>query len=193
MLQAASREVPIFKSGMDGMQHSMQQKQQSLLPFKKEKKGVRRSLLPALAMAQGLKVPVSKDKFADIIENCGMPANWRGDKKVRQALVRLAMCGELAEDNGVVMTIDESNYTGGHTNGALVFKCSLCTYVGERYYHAGALCDFCVTWGAHSAFFVRGHAIVRNLGPKCNETNYACMISCACVRKMRDALRCEKG
>ena len=111
---------------------------------KRKKRRVRRNLTPALMMAEGLSVPVSKDRFASIIEAHGFPTNWRGNKVVRQALVRMAVCGELAEDSGVVMEINWDNYVGGsHSHGVLVFRCSECSYVGERYYHAGTLSLVC--------------------------------------------------
>ena len=113
----------------------------------KRERRVRRNLTPALMMAEGLNVPVSKDRFASIIEAHGFPTNWRGNKVVRQALVRMAVCGELAEDSGVVMEINWDNYVGGsHSHGVLVFRCSECSYVGEHYYHAGTLtCVVCFT------------------------------------------------
>lgn len=42
---------------------------------------------------------------------------------------------ETAENR--VMVIERGNYTGCMMRGALAFQCSLCSYVGDRYYHAG--------------------------------------------------------
>ena len=59
----------------------------------------------------------------------------------KKSLVKMALRGELSaeDEEGIVMVVDESNYVGNSMQGALVFRCSQCTYVGERYYHAGAL------------------------------------------------------
>lgn len=59
----------------------------------------------------------------------------------KKSLVKMALRGELSaeDEEGIVMVVDESNYVGSSMQGALVFRCSQCTYVGERYYHAGAL------------------------------------------------------
>lgn len=48
-----------------------------------------------------------------------------------------ALLHEKKEGSGRVMVIDENNYRGHSSRGFLVFQCSLCPYVGERYYHAG--------------------------------------------------------
>lgn len=62
-------------------------------------------------------------------------ATQKKKRKMGEFLVRKAINGELLEDE--VMVITEENYMGRCSRNALVFQCSLCTYVGDRYYHAG--------------------------------------------------------
>lgn len=107
-----------------------------------KEKSVRRRLEPEMRMVEDEKVvevPVNKSMFAKMLAMQKVPVGLKRDGKIRKALVEMAMRGDdlIDSSKGLVMVIDRENYSGCGGTGALVFQCSECSYVGERYYHAG--------------------------------------------------------
>lgn len=114
-----------------------EQRQQHVLP-------------PLPPCVSSVEVPVPREQFENAMKakEAVIPTKWRHDRRMKEALAKMALCGELdaageegVQENGLgkklVMVVDSSNYVGHGRNGALVFQCSMCTYVGHRYYHAG--------------------------------------------------------
>lgn len=112
--------------------------------------------------AATMEVPVKKSLFAKMLAMHKVPLGWKRDRKIRKVLAEMvASKDELLEvggmpmqeenaDNGnnsnkgkLVMVINRDNYTRCGGGGAVVFQCSECSYVGERYYHAGTD-NFCL-------------------------------------------------
>lgn len=81
-------------------------------------------------------LPMTQVDFDEMLASGVMPREWRDDRDVRTALVRLVANGHLSANHVFVMLLDRTNYTGNKYPGAVVYKCSMCDYVGDRYYHS---------------------------------------------------------
>lgn len=102
------------------------------------KKKVQRNLHFAMAMAEeGVKMQSCADKATANTEKFAPDCN-KHHSEMRKTLLHSVVRGETSEKSSpLVMVLDICNYTGCLVKGALVFQCSLCNYIGDRYYHAG--------------------------------------------------------
>ena len=63
---------------------------------------------------------------------------WKKNEGLLTALASMVSQGHVDENSSrLVMVLDATNYQRCCSSSAILFKCSMCNYVGERYYHAG--------------------------------------------------------
>jgi hypothetical protein len=70
-----------------------------------------------------------------------VPSEWRKNESFLGMLYAAVLQGKIQVPNKLVMVMDRDNYTGGSISGCgvvapVMYSCSMCNYVGDRYYHA---------------------------------------------------------
>jgi hypothetical protein len=80
---------------------------------------------------------ISQDELYNILCSEVVPSKWRKDPDFIKLLYSMALRGEIAAGSKLVMVVDFSNCMPGSdpSAGAVLFKCSMCSYMGDRYYH----------------------------------------------------------
>lgn len=140
----------------------------------------KKGLPPSLDWRQDQKV---KEALVKMTLLCDRPGITSAEEKHREApatggasaagsnedSASKASEAEVAAGGPLVMVLDETNYVGHLAKGALIFRCSMCTYVGERYYHAGTF-HSCAYLGPHYYF---GHCSFEHCCHLCAPTYHA--------------------
>lgn len=72
-----------------------------------------------------------------ISSQMAVPSKWRKDRGFIKLLYAMTLRGEIPADSSLMLVVDFTNYMTGACpqTGAVLFKCSLCSYMGDRYYH----------------------------------------------------------
>ena len=113
------------------------------------KKSVKRNLEPELILATRrvsaeylslIPSSMSEEEFQDILLHEIVPSKWRGDETLLSVLYTMVLRGDIQQGNKLVMSIHEGNYSSNRDRGDVsppaFFKCSMCSYIGDRFYHA---------------------------------------------------------